>query len=161
MRRSWLRLFLAGVVVVGAVAAYIVSTQLGERLLHREIETQLTRLLAGPVEIGEVEVHFEGGLRIEARRVEAQHAIEADLVGAPHLLGRTARAIGPVQIQKAVFIFLRFQPPQHLDEAGTLCGCEHTGQHQEALQIEKEPVLLADLDLLLCCQTHSAVSSSS
>jgi len=77
VRRSWLRLFLAGVVVAGAVAGYIVSTQLGERLLHREIETQLTRLLAGPVEIGEVEVHFEGGLRIEARRVEAYPAADA------------------------------------------------------------------------------------
>ena len=56
MRRSWLRLFWAGLVVASAAAGYLVSTGLGERLLHREIETQLTRLLAGPVEIGEVEV---------------------------------------------------------------------------------------------------------
>jgi len=71
VRRSWLRLFLLGVIVVGVIAAYLVSTGLGERLLHREIETQLSRLLMGPVEIAEVEVRFADGLRIEARGLEA------------------------------------------------------------------------------------------
>ncbi|MEE8164527.1 MAG: hypothetical protein V3T64_03065, partial [Myxococcota bacterium] len=94
VRRSWLRLFWAGLVVASAAAGYLVSTGLGERLLHREIETQLTRLLAGPVEIGEVEVHFEGGLRIEARRVEAYPA--ADESQPPAL--RARRVIAGIDI---------------------------------------------------------------
>jgi hypothetical protein len=71
VRRSWLRSFWAGLIVVTAVAGYLVSSGFGERLLHDEIENQLTRLLRGPVEIEAVEVHFEGGLRLEIHRLEA------------------------------------------------------------------------------------------
>ena len=71
MRRSWLRLFLAGLVVAGAIAGYLVSSGLGERLLHQEIETQLSRLLSGRVEIAEVELRFADGLRLEARGLTA------------------------------------------------------------------------------------------
>lgn len=71
MRRSWLRLFWLIVVFAGAVAGYLVSSGLGTRLLHQEIETQLTRLLEGPVEIGEVQVRWEAGIRVEARAVSA------------------------------------------------------------------------------------------
>jgi AsmA-like C-terminal region len=59
------------VIVVGAATGYLVSSGLGERLLHAEIDRQLTRLMAGNVEIGEVKVHFRGGLRLEARDLEA------------------------------------------------------------------------------------------
>lgn len=71
MRRSWLRLFWLTVVLAGAVAGYLVSSGLGTRLLHREIETQLTRLLEGPVEIGAVALHWEDGFHVEARAVSA------------------------------------------------------------------------------------------
>jgi hypothetical protein len=71
VRRSWLRLFLAGILVVGAIAGYLVTSGLGARLLHQEIETQLSRLLSGQVEIAEVEVRFANGLRVEARGLEA------------------------------------------------------------------------------------------
>ena len=71
VQRSWLRLFLAGVVLGGAGVAYLVFSGLGERLLHREIEIQLGRLLAGPVSIDEVEVRFAGGFRVEAHGLEA------------------------------------------------------------------------------------------
>jgi hypothetical protein len=71
VRRSWLRLFLAGVVIVGIIAGFLVSSGLGERLLHQEIETQLGRLLSGRVEIAEVELRLIDGLRVEARGLEA------------------------------------------------------------------------------------------
>ncbi|MCP4908474.1 MAG: hypothetical protein GY910_26165 [bacterium] len=71
MRRSWLRLFWLTVVLVGAVAGYLVSSGLGTRLLDREIEIQLSRLLEGPVEIGEVDVRWENGVLVEARDVSA------------------------------------------------------------------------------------------
>ena len=71
MQRSWLRLFWLTVVLVGVLAGYLVSSGLGTRLLHREIETQLSRLAQGPVEISTVEVHFRDGLQVEAREVSA------------------------------------------------------------------------------------------
>lgn len=71
MRRSWLRLFWAGVLVAAAVLGYVVSSGLGRELLHREIETQLGRLLAGPVAIERVEVHLRAGLELEALGFEA------------------------------------------------------------------------------------------
>ena len=78
MRRSWLRLFWLIVVFVGAVTGYLVSSGLGTRLLHQEIETQLTRLLKGSVEIGEVEVHWEAGLRVEAKEFSAYPSVTAE-----------------------------------------------------------------------------------
>ena len=71
MRRSWMRLFWMAVVLVGIVAGYLVSSGVGTRLLHREIETQLTRLLEGPVAIGSVDVRWDEGLRVEARELSA------------------------------------------------------------------------------------------
>lgn len=71
VRRSWLRLFWLTVVLAGAIAGYLVSSGLGTRLLHREIETQLSRLLEGPVEIGAVDVRWENGVHVEARDVSA------------------------------------------------------------------------------------------
>jgi len=76
VRRSWLRLFLAGVVVVGAIAGYLASSGLGQRLLHQEIETQLGRLLSGRVEIAEVELRFVDGFRVEARGLEAYPSLD-------------------------------------------------------------------------------------
>lgn len=77
MRRSWLRLFWLAVVLVGCVAGYLASSGLGTRLLHREIEIQLSRLLAGPVAIGEVDVSWADGLRVEARDVSAYYSRES------------------------------------------------------------------------------------
>ena len=71
MRPSWMRLFWLTVVLAGAIAGYLVSSGLGTRLLHDEIEVQLTRLLEGPVGIGSVEVRFNDGLQVEARDVSA------------------------------------------------------------------------------------------
>ena len=71
VRRSWLRVFWAGLVVAGAAAGYLMSSGIGERLLHHEIETQLTRLLGAPVTFEEFDVHARGGLRLEARGVMA------------------------------------------------------------------------------------------
>jgi hypothetical protein len=71
VRRSWLRLFWAGVLICGAIVGYLVISGVGDRLLHQEIETQLSRLLAGPVEIAQVDVRFENGLLIEAHGLEA------------------------------------------------------------------------------------------
>lgn len=59
------------VVLVGVIAGYLVSSGLGTRLLHTEIETQLTRLLEGPVAISRVDVRWEEGLRVEARDLTA------------------------------------------------------------------------------------------
>jgi len=59
------------VVLVGIAAGYLVSSGLGTRLLHTEIETQLTRLLEGPVAISGVDVRWEEGLRVEARDLTA------------------------------------------------------------------------------------------
>ena len=66
VRRSWLRLFWAGVVVAAAVAGYLVSSGLGERVLHHEIERQLGRILEGPVRIGRVDLALSEGLQVEA-----------------------------------------------------------------------------------------------
>ena len=41
-----MRLFWLAVVLVGALAGYLVSSGLGTRLLHDEIEVQLSRLVA-------------------------------------------------------------------------------------------------------------------
>ena len=71
MRHSWLRLFWAGVLVAAAALGYVVSSGLGRSLLHREIETQLGRLLAGPVAIERVEIHLQAGLALEAFGFEA------------------------------------------------------------------------------------------
>ena len=71
VRLGWLRLFWAGLLIVGAIVGYLVSTGLGERLLHREIETQLGRLLGSPARVAEVEFHLEQGLRFEAKQLEA------------------------------------------------------------------------------------------
>jgi hypothetical protein len=71
VRRSWLRLFWSGVLICGVIVGYLVISGVGDRLLHQEIETQLSRLLAGPVEIAHVEVRFEDGLLIEAHGFEA------------------------------------------------------------------------------------------
>jgi hypothetical protein len=94
VRRSWLRLFLAGVLVLGVIAGYLVSSGLGERLLHQEIETQLSRLLSGQVEIAEVELRFADGLRLEARGLEAYPS--ADPTGQPAL--RASRVLAWIDL---------------------------------------------------------------
>jgi hypothetical protein len=64
-------LFWAGVFLCGAILGYLVTSGVGDRLLHEEIEAQLGRLLASPVEIAEVQLRFKNGLLIEAQGVQA------------------------------------------------------------------------------------------
>ena len=90
MRRSWLRLFWVGVIVAGIAVGYLATSGLGERLLHQEIETQLSRLLAGPVEIAKVELRFEDGFRLEAHDLEAYPNPDPD--GPPALRARRVLA---------------------------------------------------------------------
>lgn len=71
MRRSWLRLFWAGIVVAGAIAGYLATSGFGERLLQQEIETQLSRRLGGPVEVSTVSFGLDDGLRFEFQGLEA------------------------------------------------------------------------------------------
>jgi hypothetical protein len=78
VRRSWLRLFWAAVVVAGAAIAYLVTSEFGARLVHDEIEDQLSRRLGGPVEIAEVAVDWREGISIDARGLEAFPSTEAD-----------------------------------------------------------------------------------
>lgn len=78
MRRSWLRLFWAGVIVAGCAVAYLVWSGIGERLLHQEIETQLGRLLEAPVEIEKVELRLTEGLSVEARGLSAYPSSSPD-----------------------------------------------------------------------------------
>jgi uncharacterized protein involved in outer membrane biogenesis len=71
LRRSWLRLFWAGIVVAGALVGYLATSGLGQRLLQQEVETQLSRRLGGPVTVAAVELGLEDGLRLELRGLEA------------------------------------------------------------------------------------------
>jgi hypothetical protein len=109
VRRSWVRLFSAAVLVVAITAGYVVSSGLGERLLHREIERQLTRLLRGPVAIGEVIFHFDRGLRLEALGVEAfpgSDPLEPPAVRAPRVIAEIdsfALLIGRLELGSLVF----------------------------------------------------------
>ncbi len=93
MRLSWLRLFWAGVLILGAIIVYFATSGAGDRLLHREVETQLSRLLAGQVKIARVDVRFEDGLLIEARGLEAYPNPDG---GAPSL--RASRVLAWVDI---------------------------------------------------------------
>ena len=45
MRRSWLRLFWAGVVLAAAAVGYLASSGLGERLFQPELGTNVRRLV--------------------------------------------------------------------------------------------------------------------
>ena len=90
VRRSWLRLFWTGAVVAGAIGGYLVSTGFSARLLHQEIETQLGRILAGPVKIAEVDLQLSEGLLLEARGVEAYPSQADD--GVPVLRARRVLA---------------------------------------------------------------------
>ncbi|MFK7895007.1 MAG: AsmA-like C-terminal region-containing protein [Myxococcota bacterium] len=96
MRRSWLRLFWAGVVVIGVAVGYLVSSGLGENLLHDEIETQLSRLLQGSVEIGHVDLNWDEGLQLEARSLAAYPHPEPES-GAPPAL-RAGRILAHVDL---------------------------------------------------------------
>jgi hypothetical protein len=79
---------------VGAIAGYLATSGVGERLLHQEIETQLSRLLSGKVEIAEVELRFANGLRVEARGLEAYPS--PDPSGQPAL--RASRVVAWVDL---------------------------------------------------------------
>jgi len=90
LRRSWLRLFWLTVVLTVVLAGYLASSGLGERLLHDEIETQLSRLLQGRVEIASFSVAWQEGLLIEARQLSAFPGTDSD--SPPALRARHVRA---------------------------------------------------------------------
>ncbi len=94
MRRSWLRLFWAGVIVAGMAVGYLVTSGVGDRLLHREIETQLGRLLSSPVDIARVDLRLENGIRLEAHDLVAYPNPDPD--GAPAL--RVRRIVAWIDI---------------------------------------------------------------
>ncbi|MEM9177326.1 MAG: hypothetical protein AAGC67_19095, partial [Myxococcota bacterium] len=104
-----MRLFWMAVVLVGIVAGYLVSSGVGTRLLHTEIETQLTRLLQGPVAIGAVDVRWEEGLRVEARDLAAFPSAVVDLppgLEAQRIIGWVdllALMVGRLELSTLVF----------------------------------------------------------
>lgn len=83
MRLSWLRLFLAGVLVLAALAGYLVWSGSAGRLLHREIESQLSLRLERAVRMAAVELRFDRGLRLSVDNLRI-HAT-ADSSGEPVL----------------------------------------------------------------------------
>ncbi|HKK51519.1 MAG TPA: hypothetical protein VKA74_08020, partial [Myxococcota bacterium] len=105
--------------MAAAVGGYLVSSGAGERLLHREIETQLGRLLRGPVAIERVRIRFEGGLRIEATGFAAYPAPDGSV---PPAL-RARRVLADVDslsllIGRLELSALRFEAPHLRIERG-------------------------------------------
>jgi len=89
VRRSWLRLFLAGVLVLAAALTWLVWSGTGGRLLHRQVETQLARRLERAVSLDSVELRIERGLRITVRNLRIHPT--SDAKGEPLLrAGRVA-----------------------------------------------------------------------
>ncbi len=92
MRRSWLRLFLTGVLLLAALAGWLIASGTGARLLHQEIESQLSRRLGRAVRLAAVELRLERGLLLSVRNLRIHPGPEAS--GEPLLrAGRVAAAI--------------------------------------------------------------------
>ncbi|MEZ4333948.1 MAG: AsmA-like C-terminal region-containing protein [Myxococcota bacterium] len=72
MRRSWLRLFLAGVLLLGAVVAYWIGSGSAARMLHDQLERSLSERLGRAVRIEAIELRLERGLRVAARNLRIQ-----------------------------------------------------------------------------------------
>lgn len=94
MRRSWLRLFLMGVLVLGLVAGYLVWSGTAARLLHREVETALSRRLGRAVEIASVDLRLERGLRVSVHNLRIHPTPTAE--GIPLL--RAGRVVAWIDI---------------------------------------------------------------
>ena len=94
MRLSWLRLFLTGVLLLGALASYLVWSGTAGRLLHREIESQLSQRLERAVRLAAVELRIERGLRLSVRNLRVHPT--ADEAGEPLL--RAGRVVAWIDI---------------------------------------------------------------
>ena len=94
MRRSWLRLFLAGVLVLGLVAGYLVWSGRAGRLLHREVESALSRRLGRAVEIASTSLRLERGLRVSVHNLRIHPTTTAE--GVPLL--RAGRVVAWIDI---------------------------------------------------------------
>lgn len=94
MRRSWLRLFLTGVLLFGALTGWLVWSGTGARLLHQEIETQLSRRLGRAVSLDAVTLQLERGLLLSVRNLRIQPG--PDPAGEPLL--RAGRIVASIDI---------------------------------------------------------------
>ena len=94
MRRSWLRLFLTGVLLLGALAGWLIRSGTGARLLHQEIETQLSRRLGRAVSLEAVTLQLERGLLLSVRNLRIQPG--PDPAGEPLL--RAGRVVASIDI---------------------------------------------------------------
>lgn len=94
MRRSWLRLFLTGVLLLGALVGYLAWSGTGGRLLHEEIEAQLSRRLERAVSLEAVDLGIERGLRVSVRNLRIHPT--AETVGEPLL--RAGRVVAWIDI---------------------------------------------------------------
>lgn len=94
MRRSWLRLFLTGVLLLGALAGWLIGSGTGARLLHREIEAQLSRRLGRAVTLAAVDLRLERGLLLSVRNLRIHPSPEAR--GEPLL--RAGRVVAAIDI---------------------------------------------------------------
>ncbi len=94
MRRSWLRLFLTGVLLCGALTGWLVWSGTGARLLHQEIETQLSRRLGRAVSLEAVTLRLDRGLVLSVRNLRIQPG--PDPVGEPLL--RAGRVVASIDI---------------------------------------------------------------
>lgn len=94
MRRSWLRLFLTGVLLLAALAGWLVWSGTGARLLHHEIEAQLSRRLGRAVTLAAVELRLERGLLLSVRNLRIHPGPEAR--GEPLL--RAGRMVAAIDI---------------------------------------------------------------
>ncbi len=77
MRLSWLRLFLTGVLLLAALAGYLVWSGTAGRLLHQEIESQLSRRLERAVTLANLELRIERGLRLSVRNLRIHPTADA------------------------------------------------------------------------------------
>ncbi len=94
MRRSWLRLFLTGVLLLSALVGWLIASGTGARLLHQEIETRLSHRLGRAVTLEAVELRLERGLLLSVRNLRIHPGPEAR--GEPLL--RAGRVVAAIDI---------------------------------------------------------------
>jgi uncharacterized protein involved in outer membrane biogenesis len=71
LRRALIRTLIAASLFLAAAAlGYYVSSSLGQEMIRREIETQLSRLMEGPVKVERARLMVHLGFKLEAERVE-------------------------------------------------------------------------------------------
>jgi len=94
VRRSWLRLFLSGVLALAAIAGWLVWSGTGARWVHRELETRVSRALERAVSVESVSLGFDGGLELALRNLRIQPT--PDPHGEPLL--RAGRVVASIDV---------------------------------------------------------------